>query len=219
MNNSYRNFSLFCTILLLSSLFISAQEHFTFTSNTGNNMTVLIKSSIEPNIHGTVLEDDDEIGVFTSEGLCVGAVVWESKNVTITVWGDDEQTITVDGIGVGDTLFFRIWDASASEELTAAASYESGIPVYAVDGISILKNLSVETVAILSSLLPLRMNAGLSSVKIYTIQGKLVYRSFNLPVYPDLSAVIRGCNLPRGNYILSAESGNTALQRMITVLK
>ena len=118
----------------------AAQIHFTFTSNTGNNMTILVKTDINPNIEGSALSDGDEIGVFTPSGLCVGAVVWQSANAAITVWGDDEQTDAADGIE--SVMTFVIWDSSASIEASASVTYSSGGPNYAADGIAVLSSLN-----------------------------------------------------------------------------
>jgi hypothetical protein len=68
----------------------------------------------------------DEIGVFTSDGLCVGASVWTGlQPLDVVAWRDDSQTAAIDGFVRGDVMFFRVWDASASE----CAEF-SGIPVY-----------------------------------------------------------------------------------------
>jgi hypothetical protein len=62
------------------SMHVSAQCHFTFTPNTGNNMTVLVRTSINPNINGEPLEAGDEIGVFNRNGLCAGSIQWNREN-------------------------------------------------------------------------------------------------------------------------------------------
>jgi|GEM_PF-6167853 hypothetical protein len=114
-----------------------SQTHFTFTSNTGNNMTVLIQSSINPTVDGSAIANGDEIGVFTPAGLCVGAAAWTGANIAVTVWGDNDQTTVTDGAKAGDTLKFRVWDASATKEVPASVTYTSGGPTYSVDGIAI----------------------------------------------------------------------------------
>src|SRR3990172_8900881 len=88
------------TRLFLISLFVGllisaqavAQVHFTFTPNTGEEATVAVPTSANPNIGGSPLASGDEIGVFTPAGLCVGAVIWTGSNTVITVWGDNDQT-------------------------------------------------------------------------------------------------------------------------------
>ncbi len=124
-------------------------SHFTFTGRTGNNMTVIITSAINPLLAGTVIETGDEIGVFTSEDICVGGAAWTGKNIAVTVWGDNEMTSIVDGITSGEVLQFRLFDVSAGKEFTAEAGFTSGGPEYLVDGIAVLSDLiSVDPVDI-----------------------------------------------------------------------
>jgi uncharacterized repeat protein (TIGR02543 family) len=121
-------------------------QHFTFTSSTGNDMTVAVPTSINPTIDGSALENGDEIGVFTPAGLCVGATDWDGvNNKAITVWGDDDQTTETDGISAGEALNFRVWDASRSLEIPADVSYTTGGPDYSVGGIAALSSLTAST--------------------------------------------------------------------------
>jgi len=131
------------SIAMLSSAVTMAQTHFTFTSNTGNNATVGVPTSANPNIGGTPLAPGDEIGVFTPDGLCVGAVVWEGTNTAITVWGDNDQTPEIDGIRVGEQIYYRVWQSSTNTEFTQVdVSYSQGNGIYAVNGIYVLASLT-----------------------------------------------------------------------------
>ena len=142
MRMRLRKFPITLILVVILGVGLPAKTHFTFTSNTGNNMTILVKTDINPDIEGSALSDGDEIGVFTPSGLCVGAVVWQSANAAITVWGDNEQTDTADGIESGAVMMFGIWDSSASKEVPASVTYSSGGPKYAADGIAILSSLN-----------------------------------------------------------------------------
>jgi len=117
------------------------QPHFTFTENTDNYATVVIPVSANPNIDGNPLNSGDEIGAFTPQGLCVGGVVWAGKDTSITIWGDNKQTIEIDGINVGETMNFRIWNASNNIEYFANVSFSFGPSTYQVDGISVVDSL------------------------------------------------------------------------------
>ena len=100
--------SFILSIVIFSSF--SWAQHFTFTDLTGNNMTVVVPTSIAPTIDGSPIEIGDEIGVFTPADLCVGAATWTGSNIAITVWGDDDQTPAIDGMVAGEALNFKIWD-------------------------------------------------------------------------------------------------------------
>jgi hypothetical protein len=113
-----------------------SQTHFTFTANTGANAIVGIPASIKPTIDGAPIVPGDEIGAFTPGGLCVGAKVWTGVNIAITVWSDNTQTPTVDGITNGETILFRIWQqATAKEYSRVAVTYSSAEPIYNVSGL------------------------------------------------------------------------------------
>ncbi|MDZ7291387.1 MAG: choice-of-anchor D domain-containing protein [candidate division KSB1 bacterium] len=120
-----------------------ATEHFTYRSSTGENATVVVTTACNPRYSdGGVLENGDEIGVFTSRNLCCGAVMWDGTNKAITVWGDNSQTPEVDGFTAGDTLRFRVWKKSANTEYPAQVAFQPGQPVvYQANGFSVLTQL------------------------------------------------------------------------------
>jgi hypothetical protein len=100
--------------------------HFTFKSNTGESYSIVIDAAT---LDGNSLEKGDEIGVFNPAGLCVGASVWDGTSpLALTAWADDSQTTEVDGYKTGETMYFRIWDASAStvNDYTAIPTYSTG---------------------------------------------------------------------------------------------
>ncbi|MBN2091457.1 T9SS type A sorting domain-containing protein [candidate division KSB1 bacterium] len=119
---------------------VTLTDHFKFAPNTGENATVVISTAIDPRYSdGNHLEGGDEIGVFTREGLCCGAIVWESKNKAITVWGDNTFTPGVDGFIAGDTLRYRVWRKRMNTEYPALVNYEPGNPVvYQPNGFSVI---------------------------------------------------------------------------------
>jgi uncharacterized repeat protein (TIGR02543 family) len=130
-------------IVTIAAIGLYAQTHFSFSSNTGNDLTVIVPVSINPTIDGVALANGDEIGVFTPGGLCVGASIWNgSSNIAIAVHGDNDRTTAVDGIAVGEQLLFRVWDASLSKEGGATATYSSGGPNYSIDGMAFLSALT-----------------------------------------------------------------------------
>lgn len=93
-------------------------NHFSFTSATGNNATVLVPLTSLPTINGVTISNNDEIGVYTPAGLCVGGIVLEGVNTAITVWGDNEQTPAIDGILPGEKINYRVWVKNTNTEYT-----------------------------------------------------------------------------------------------------
>ena len=115
--------------------------HFIFTSNTGNNATIMVPTGINPNISGEALENGDEIGLFTPAGLCCGAGVWDGSNLAITVWGDDPDEEGINGFQTGEAYNFRIWDASADIEYNSVATSDGEL-TYSINGITVLSSLT-----------------------------------------------------------------------------
>lgn len=87
----------------------STPTYFQFTANTGENGTVIIPVNAVISVNGLPIEIGDEIGVFTPDSLCVGAIVWAENNNVITVWENNPQTQEKDGIEIGEQMHFRIW--------------------------------------------------------------------------------------------------------------
>ncbi len=146
MRNLYRFLLIVCALALTSAM-AQAQtpQHFTFTSGTGNNATVAIPTSANPNVNGTPLVAGDEIGVFSPGGLCCGAVVWTGQNAAVTVWGDNDQTPAIDGMRAGEQMRYRIWRQATNreddDEMTV--TYAQGNGLYAANGIFVLSALTV----------------------------------------------------------------------------
>ena len=109
---------------------LESQEHFTFQPDTGDSARVLIRSGAVPTVGGVSIEPGDEIGVFTSTGLCAGAGVWNGADLYITIWGDNPQSEYLTGFIDGDPLFFRIWVKKTGREYTAVARYSTSLSEY-----------------------------------------------------------------------------------------
>ncbi|MDZ7343593.1 MAG: T9SS type A sorting domain-containing protein [candidate division KSB1 bacterium] len=117
---------LFLAAALLWLPFIARGQpkHFKFTANTGANYVILIRTAM---INHTPLNPGDEIGVFTSAGLCVGASeVKTISNLSVVAWQDDPLTSETDGFADSDTMHFRFWHNETQTELEAAAVYLDG---------------------------------------------------------------------------------------------
>ncbi|MFQ5638287.1 MAG: hypothetical protein ACE5IR_09885, partial [bacterium] len=117
---------LYLSMLVALPVFAFAQtQHFSFTANTGDSYSIVVTSAT---LDGADLSVGDEIGVFTSDDLCVGASVWNGTlPLAVTAWIDDSQTPNVvDGYTVGDSMFFRIWSQSTDDELDAVPTYAQG---------------------------------------------------------------------------------------------
>ncbi|HEX9653193.1 MAG TPA: T9SS type A sorting domain-containing protein, partial [bacterium] len=126
----------------------AAQTYFKFAANTGNNASLAVPISAGPNILGTALMNGDEIGVFTPAGLCVGATVWNvSQNGLVTVWGDNDQTLEIDGLRDGEEMHFCLWRKSSNISYAdVTIAYSMGNRFYSVNGIYVLSAATANAV-------------------------------------------------------------------------
>jgi hypothetical protein len=98
--------------------------HFSYRTDTGENYSIVIDSAVVDNLPLTA---NSEIGVFTPDGTCVGAMVWTGeKPLSLIAWGDDSQTPAKDGYVTGDEMSFRIWNVNDKNVYAAAAQYSYG---------------------------------------------------------------------------------------------
>ncbi len=93
-------------------------------------------------IDGDELDVDDEIGVFTTDGLCAGGVAIDDDGFPtgFSAWGDDALTEDeVEGFQAGEQMTFRIWNAGMNIELEAEVHniIEGGLRFQA-DGVTVL---------------------------------------------------------------------------------
>ena len=97
--------------------------HFNYSGNTGESYSIVV-NSVERNEKQA--EVGDEIGVFTSSGLCVGAGVWQGDILGIASWQDDDRADVVNGFQVGEEMIFKLWDKKENKEVILSASFEKG---------------------------------------------------------------------------------------------
>jgi len=124
-----------------------AARHFHFPTNTGDNATVIIPLNSKPMYwDGKPLNPGDEIGVFTSDGLCCGAAIWNASTLALPIWGDDAQTEVVDGLRQGESLHIRVFSSADERAYPASITFEQAAAgEYAQNGIFIVKNLRIES--------------------------------------------------------------------------
>ncbi|HZK08194.1 MAG TPA: T9SS type A sorting domain-containing protein [Bacteroidales bacterium] len=110
-------------------------------------------------IEATVLESlelDDQIGVFNTEGLCVGflEVTTQDNNILLLAFGD-EMILTpnvVDGLTEGELMSYRLYRPSTEQEFVATVTYNTSMPhhngLFAVEGLSMISEMKLSAVAI-----------------------------------------------------------------------
>jgi len=112
--------------------------------NTGNPHFIAIQQKATDEIM-----IDDVIGVFNSEGLCVGyaEIVSLDDNLLVTAFGNDIYTDIIDGLEAGEMMNFKLYRPSTNEEYAVEVTYDVAMPnndgTYAMNGTSMITNFKV----------------------------------------------------------------------------
>jgi len=121
-----------------SNIEIPKPKHYKNVKITGNNMSLMIPNQtwdIKPEI-------GSEIGIFSQNGLLVGAGVYTGENLAITIWGDDELSQETDGQKSNEEFLIKLWTAGEEQSLQIV-SWIEGDKFYETNKISIAKKLSI----------------------------------------------------------------------------
>ena len=89
--------------------------------NTGSNMTIFFPSDVVSSL--PISSDSPYLVAISPEGLVVGSVSLAQEDLTngqqaIAVWGDDTQTLEVDGLSAGQEMTFQLVDGNLLYDLT-----------------------------------------------------------------------------------------------------
>jgi hypothetical protein len=67
--------------------------------------------------------------------------VWNGSDMDITVWGDDPNTLTKDGMANNEEYIFKIWDAINQTDYEVDAAYSAGDGKFADQSLSVVSAL------------------------------------------------------------------------------
>ncbi len=124
-------------------------DHWRFKPNTGNNVTVVLPTTANPNIDSAPLLTGDIIGVFTPAGLCCGHAAWNHENIAIAVWGDNPQSPDIDGFQSQEQLYYRVFrPATACEWTSANVEYSQGTGLYEANQFMVINRFDVITTSV-----------------------------------------------------------------------
>ncbi|NQU05062.1 MAG: right-handed parallel beta-helix repeat-containing protein [Calditrichaeota bacterium] len=72
------------------------------------------------------LDEGDEIGVFTPNELCAGAVIWDGDVTRLQAWMNDADTDEIDGFLEGERIYVHIWRNEEDREYRAKREWIQG---------------------------------------------------------------------------------------------
>ena len=90
-------------------------------SYSWSSAVVLIPASPDATSEGAELTPGDRIVALAPDGTCVGETTWDSTGTSLTIWADDPDTRTTDGLADGDALSFMVYPPSESRRPSAIA--------------------------------------------------------------------------------------------------
>jgi len=112
--------------------------YFAHADSSGENHSFLI-DDIEFNFEYEVGEED-EIGIFRPNGVCVGASRWFGERVGLVAWADDDSTEDEEeGFREQEPFHFRYWDSVGEQELMVNHEVMEGDEVFHIDGITLVR--------------------------------------------------------------------------------
>ena len=105
--------------------------HFTKPLNTGSNMSLVLPEYAWVNkpLPG------DEIAVYDTRGLLVGAMPFQNGNIVIPVYGNDELSQVKDGLNNGEVFSLSIWSNKNNSEHQIATVLNKEAHVFEKDDI------------------------------------------------------------------------------------
>ncbi|MDP8227906.1 MAG: hypothetical protein P9M15_00470, partial [Candidatus Electryoneaceae bacterium] len=84
---------------------------------------------------GEPLREGDEVGVFTPDDLCAGAVIVEGDvPYRLTAWGNNGHGNNVNGFREDEQFSFKLWDSDQEQEVNAVPTYLRGSDRWRRDG-------------------------------------------------------------------------------------
>ncbi len=116
-------------------------------SGTSSNKTVVIPTAATVTGDATSLQANDEIAVFTPDGtLCAGINVWNSSNLSLTVWGEDTVPVPAPGIPAGSQMNFYVWRPATNELFQTTVQYGVGDNIFVGGSFAVADQLTLTMV-------------------------------------------------------------------------
>jgi hypothetical protein len=79
-------------------------------------------------INSSLIKTGDYLGAFDESGQCYGLVRWEGKSTTLTAFSDDPTTSGKDGFTAEETIYFRLFVETTSQEYELEVSWDEAWP-------------------------------------------------------------------------------------------
>ena len=207
--------------------------HFTKEIKPNPNTSTMLVLDDENND----LNYGDELGIFTKDGLLVGAFVYENDLMGGLIFGDDETEEDIDGILENEKYVFKVWNKILNTERSVKMKFVQGSSFYKKDDFCIVefKTNSVTGVNSINALsVSVSPNPASSQVvfdldlsksedftiEIYDIDGKLVEEIFEGQLTTGNSKIDYNVDhLSSGLYICNILYDNKCISERLTIIR
>lgn len=185
MKNNYKNIRgekmKNFVIVLLFAITMSFAEGTYFKyeqTGDGNFVPVLINTTVIPLLDGQSLEAGDEIGLFTSTGVCAGALVWTDGSTKVSINANPDNSMTsgvVEGFVNGDTIYAKIYDISENKVIDASISFDNDDGLFNTNNFyyNVSSLAAVTPVEVISGAYDLTIDRGDTAIFFITVSGGL----------------------------------------------
>ena len=202
-------------------------DHFIKPINTGSNMSLVLPANTWVNKP----MPSDEIAVYDSHGLLVGAMPYQKGNLVIPIYGDDELSPEKDGLSTGETFSLSLWSDSNEREYRITVTWNEETTDYQKDDILYASQLdftqeqnSLHSVHLFPNPTDLRteLHAVLEKdsrieISIFNLLGENVFKSVKNYQKGAVQQVLNIEHLPAGSYLIQLKTNDELFNKSLIV--
>lgn len=202
-------------------------EHFNHPINTGSNMTI----ALPEHAWEDKPKESDELAVFDSNGLLVGAMPYQGGDMVMPIYGNDELSPTKDGLYKNEDFKLVLWSAKTQLKNEIKVEWKKPFSGFQKDNIVYVSRLKAEEE--IQGLHTLRLFPnptnhktevqaflaadGELKISIFSLIGKLIYQTNKSHQKGPIHHVLDIEHLPAGSYILQAETNNKRINKSLII--
>ena len=202
-------------------------DYFVKPINTGSNMSLVLPEDVWVNKP----VPSDEIAVYDSRSLLVGAMSYQHGNLVIPIYGDDELSPEKDGLSTGETFSLSLWSDSNEREYRIMVAWNEETTGYQTDNIIYASQLdftqeqnSLHSVNLFPNPTDLRteLHAVLQkdcqlALSIFNLLGESVFTSVKNYQKGAIQEVLNIEHLPAGSYVLQLKTNDEFFNKSLIV--
>lgn len=200
-----------------------------FDKNTGNNMQIVIPQEAWE----VQVSEEDELYIFDASGEMVGAAKITLPNTVLTVWGDDSQTSTKDGLSEGESWILKLASSKYNENVELNVNDKNAF-VYEENAVFVLANVSANqiqsTLALYNSVPnPATQHTEIAfyapvgqelTLKLYNVLGEEIQTLRNGFVHSGYHSInLNVAQLAAGSYFYRLQSDTDKITKRLEVIK